>query len=125
MKCKQELLATVYAKFNARDIDAVLAMMDPDVDWPNGMEGGRVHGRSSVREYWRRQFALIDPSVEPARFTDDKEGRTVVDVHQVVRDLTGGILADQMVQHVYTIKEGLIQRMDIRKIDVSPISSRS
>ena len=49
----------------------------------------------------------------------------MVDVHQVVRDLTGRILADQMVQHVYTIKEGLIQRMDIRKIDVSPISSTS
>jgi ketosteroid isomerase-like protein len=37
------LLERTYAAFNARDIDAVLAVMHPDVDWPNGMDGGRVH----------------------------------------------------------------------------------
>ena len=45
---------------------------------------------------------------------DDETGVTVVDVHQVVRDLSGNILVDQMVQHVYSIQDGLIERMDIR-----------
>jgi len=26
------------------------------VDWPNGMEGGRVHGHAEVRAYWTRQW---------------------------------------------------------------------
>lgn len=39
----------------------------------------------------------------------------MVDVHQVVRDLRGDVIADQHVQHVYTISAGLIARMDIRQ----------
>src|SRR5512142_3269599 len=46
----EELLTGTYAAFNARNIDQVLAVMDPDVDWPNGMEGGRVRGQSAVRD---------------------------------------------------------------------------
>jgi hypothetical protein len=115
MRSKQELLTATYRAFNARDIDAVLAILHPDVDWPNGMEGGRVRGRDNVRDYWTRQWAMMDPHVEPTRFEDDETGRTVVDVHQVVRDLAGNILLDQMVQHVYSIEDGLIERMDIQK----------
>jgi ketosteroid isomerase-like protein len=115
MKSKQELLAAAYAAFNARDIGAALALMHPDVDWPNGMEGGRVHGHSAVREYWERQWTIIDPRVEPIRFEKDEAGQTAVDVHQIVRDLTGRIVSDQIVQHVYVIQDNLIKRMDIKK----------
>jgi hypothetical protein len=117
VKSKIELLAVAYAAFNARNIDAVLAMMHPDVDWPNGMEGGRVHGHKAVRDYWERQWASIDPHVEPLLFTTDEAERIVVDVHQVVRDLSGRVLSDQTLQHVYTIEANLIQRMDITKAE--------
>jgi hypothetical protein len=36
-------------------------------------------------------------------------------VHQVVRNLAGDILKDQMVHHLYVIENGRIKRMDIRK----------
>src|SRR5580698_1178816 len=111
---KRELLLAVYQAFNARDIEAVLARMHPDVDWPNGMEGGRVHGRNAVRDYWRRQWEMIDPNVEPVAFEDEGPGRTVVDVHQVIRDMAGKILLDRTVHHVYSIRDGLIERMEIR-----------
>jgi hypothetical protein len=61
----RELLSRAYAAFNARDIEAVLSMMHPDVEWPNGMEGGYVYGHNGVRAYWTRQWRLIDPLVEP------------------------------------------------------------
>ncbi len=41
----ERLLERIYAAFNARDIDAVLAVMHPNVEWPNGMEGGSVYLR--------------------------------------------------------------------------------
>ena len=47
----EPFLRDLYAAFNARDVDAVLAHVHPDVDWPNAFEGGRVHGREAVREY--------------------------------------------------------------------------
>ncbi len=122
MTSKEDLITAVYRSFNARDIDAVLARMHPDVDWPNGMEGGRVHGHESVRAYWQRQWTVVDPHVDPMRIEDDESGRTVVEVHQIIRDMGGKILLDRMVKHVYSIQEGLIIRMDIREPDADPIA---
>jgi len=56
----RKLLTMTYAKFNARDLEGVLRTLDADVDWPNGMEGGRVRGRDGVREYWTRQWGMVD-----------------------------------------------------------------
>jgi len=96
----ETLLGRCYAAFNDRDLEGALAMMRPDVTWPNGWEGGWVKGRDGVREYWQRQWTAIDPRVEPRAFRWDAEGRVVVSVHQVVRDLGGAVLADQIVEHV-------------------------
>jgi len=115
MPTHEEILADVYAAFNARDIDRTLARMHPDVDWPNGMEGGRVHGHAAVRDYWTRQWKMIDPRVEPQRMAVDDASRTLVDVRQVVRDLAGKVLKDEMVQHVYRFEAGLVRSMEIRK----------
>jgi ketosteroid isomerase-like protein len=114
---QREILTGAYRDFNARRMDAVLARMTPDVFWPNGWEGGYVHGHEGVRDYWTRQWAVLDPHVEPMNITEDGEGRWVVEVHQVVRgragDQAGQVLADTMVRHVYRLRDGLIERMDI------------
>ena len=91
MRTDRELLIAAYTNFNARAIDAVLDTMHPDVDWSNGMEGGRVHGHQGVREYWTRQWGMIDPHVEPVGFKTDEAGTTTVSVHQVVRSLDGDV----------------------------------
>jgi hypothetical protein len=110
-----ELIAQVYEAFNARRIDEALNALDPDVNWPNGMIGGYMHGRQAVREYWTSQWRDIDPHVDPAGITVEDDGRLAVDVHQVVRDLSGVVLADRMVQHVYTFSAGLVTHMEIRE----------
>ena len=115
MRSTQVVLREIYAAFNARNISAVLATMHAAVDWPNAMEGGRLRGKAAVRDYWQRQWTIIDPHVEPKGFATDNAGRTLVEVHQVVRDLTGKVLSDQIVQHAYTVRDGLIERMDIKE----------
>jgi SnoaL-like domain len=109
-----ELLKRIYDRFNARDMETVLAAMHQDVIWANGMEGGYVHGREGVREYWTHQWTMMNPHVEPVGFSDGPEGEVVVEVHQVVRDLSGNVLADRMVGHMFRIENGLIRRFDIR-----------
>ena len=99
-----ELLKRVYGRFNARDIETVLATMHEDVIWANGMEGGHVYGRDEVRRYWTRQWTMIDPHVEPVAFAYGREGEVVVEVHQLVRDLHGNLLVDKMVGHVFRIE---------------------
>lgn len=120
---KRELLLTAYSAFNRRDIDAVLALLSRDVDWPNGMEGGRVLGHDQVRSYWTRQWTGLNPSVEPIHIEEDHSGRAVVRVHQVVRDLSGTVLLDHLVEHIYSFKGGLIERMDIQAVDALSVES--
>jgi ketosteroid isomerase-like protein len=119
----RQILETVYRLFNARDIDGVFQHMYPDVDWPNGMEGGRVHGYDEVRAYWTRQWKVVDPHVEPTAFTLAADGRIAIGVHQVVKDLAGHELINQHIEHLYTIENGRIRKMEIGRVFPSePIS---
>src|SRR6202022_4877352 len=45
MPSDTELLEHMYDRFNARDMEAVLATMHRHVMWANGMEGGHVYGK--------------------------------------------------------------------------------
>ena len=109
------LLTKAYAAFNARDIETALATMHPGVKWPNGWEGGWVHGHPGVRDYWVRQWKAIDPSVNPQGFSVEQDGRILVSVKQIVRDLDGKLIDQGLVQHIYEIEDGLIKTMKIRK----------
>jgi len=109
----QALIAQAYSAFNRRDVDGALSVMSENVDWPKASEGGRVVGKEGIRAYWTRQWAEFNPHVEPIEVTDREAGRTDVKVHQLVKNLNGDILSDQTVLHVFTIANGLIERMDI------------
>ena len=108
-----KLLRAAYTAFNARDIDAALALMTPDVSWPRAFKGGFVRGPEEIRAYWTEQWSEIDGQVEPVAFYPEEDGRILVDVHQVVRDLAGVLLADEHVGHRFTIEYDLIQGMEV------------
>jgi nuclear transport factor 2 (NTF2) superfamily protein len=108
------MFEALYASFNARDIDAVLAKLTSDVDWPNGWEGGYLRGREEVRDYWIRQWAEIDGTVTPQGFTTEPDGRIDVTVHQVVKDLGGALISDSTVHHVYRLRGEQVEHMEIR-----------
>ncbi|MGI3776475.1 MAG: nuclear transport factor 2 family protein [Janthinobacterium lividum] len=117
-----EMLGRLYDRFNARDVDGVLAMLAEDVVWANGMDGGHLQGRDAVREYWARQWAVVDPRVEPAGFVRHADGSVVATVRQVVRDLEGRPLqgqahglSDRIVGHVFRFRDGKVARFDIRE----------
>jgi ketosteroid isomerase-like protein len=113
-----EVLKRIYDRFNARDIDGVLAVLADDVAWANGMDGGHVHGLEAVREYWTRQWTIVQPA---CRAGETAESSVVVEVQQSVRDLEGRPLQDQahglkdkMVMHVFRFQDGKVTRFDIR-----------
>jgi ketosteroid isomerase-like protein len=108
-----KLLHSGYAAFNARDIDAALALMTPDVVWARAFKGGFVQGAEEVRAYWTEQWNEVDPYVEPMDFHLEEDGRILVEVHLVVRDLAGAILVDERIGHRFMIEQGLIQSMEV------------
>ena len=107
------LIARAYCAFNERDIDGALALMTEDVSWPKASEGGRVVGKQEIRAYWTRQWAEFDPHVEPLAMTEEDGGKIRVRVRQVVRSLSGEVLSDSEVFHVFTMDSGLIGAMNL------------
>jgi ketosteroid isomerase-like protein len=123
MESDVELLKRLYGCFNARDMDGVLAALTDDVAWANGMDGGHVHGRQAVREYWTRQWSMISPHVEPVGFQRTVDGAIIAEVRQTVRDLEGNPvqgqthgLTDKTVGHVFHFRKGKVARFDIQDI---------
>jgi ketosteroid isomerase-like protein len=111
---RRNVLRRAYSAFNAREIDAAVELMHPEVNWPNAWEGGRVLGRSAVRDYWTRQFNAISSKVEPEAFTEERDGAVTVDARQVVREAdTDKLISDSRVRHRYRFEEGLVIRMDV------------
>ena len=117
MSANKEFLQNLYDAFNKREIETIIALMRPDVKWANGLEGGFIHERESVREYWTNQFKTIQPELETLKFETDESGRSVVTVHQIVKDLEGNVLADATVHQIFTIEDGLISVYEIGETD--------
>jgi hypothetical protein len=115
MAATKTIIAQAYSAFNQRNIDRVLALMTDDVSWPKASEGGRAVGKDQIRAYWTHQWQQFDPHVEPMEVIDLEGGKTRVRVHQLVKSLGGDVLLDSEVVHVYTIVDGLIERMDIEE----------
>ena len=110
----EQRMRDIYDAFNTRDVDAVLEAVTDDVDWPNDWEGGRVHGKAGIRSYWARQWAEIDPRVEPVEVAERDDGRVAVAVESTVLDRDGGLIGKHTMCHVYTLRDdGQVTRMDV------------
>jgi hypothetical protein len=108
----QSFFKNLYQNFNDRNIDLVIANMTNDVQWANGMEGGYVYGHTEVHAYWTRQFGLISSNVTPLEI-DEEHNVVKIKVHQVVHDVNGNLLSDNIVHHYFTLKNDKISRFDI------------
>ncbi len=115
------LISRLYARFNARDIDGVLAALAENVAWANAMDGGYVRGHAAIREYWTRQWSMVSPRVEPVGFRRSPEGALIADVRQSIRDLEGNPLQgqthglkDKTVGHIFHLQDGKVVRFDLQ-----------
>jgi ketosteroid isomerase-like protein len=116
-----EMIKRIYHSFNARDIDAVLAVLSDDVAWANGMDGGFIYGREAVRDYWTRQWAVVSPYVDPVAFETTDDGTVAVEAVQSVVSLDGqpldgqthGLL-DKTVRHIFRMEANKIIRFEIQ-----------
>ncbi|MYT07752.1 nuclear transport factor 2 family protein [Streptomyces sp. SID5470] len=108
----------MYEVFATDERDAfVPRCLAPDVDWPNMLDGGRLHGHEAVRAYWARQFTAGHPLVRLEGLRPGGAAETVVvTVRLGTRDAAGAERwAEETVEHVYGFGEdGLVARMDVR-----------
>jgi len=117
MKDVSVFIQNLYQLFNDRKIEEIIVHMDEDVKWANGMQGDFVYGHEGVREYWTKQFELISSKVKPLTIAEES-GVIKVHVHQVVHDLNGALLADQLRDHYFRLKNDKIIEFGIRENEI-------
>jgi hypothetical protein len=89
--------------------------MHPQVEWSNGMEGGMLHGREAVRDYWLRQGEVMSTHVDPIDFTMIDERRVAATIAMKMHDMDGSLMMDQQLVHVYTIENNMVTKMVIKQ----------
>ena len=117
MNSDRQFLQNLYDAFNQGEIETIISVMHPDVKWANGVEGGFVYGRDAVREYWTNQYKVIQVQLKPLKFETDENQRNIVTVHQVIKDLSGNLLADTTIRQIFTIKDSLITLYEIAETE--------
>jgi len=112
---EHDVILAAYKSYNERDIDALLQVMCEDVNWMNALTGDRIRGHAEMREVWLLQQTSLDVQTEPIRIYEE-DGRTVVLVREIMREVGGRLLMDQEMEHVFTFRDGLVERMDFRHV---------
>ena len=109
---RKALLETMYAAFNQKNLEGLLAGMHPDVEWPNFLAGGRIRGVAALRAYWAEQFEIIDPEATPIAYEDLPDGRIRVQLHYLIRAKAGGIWTDEIRHNIFTFDGDRVSRME-------------
>jgi uncharacterized protein len=109
-----ELMRRGYAAWNAGDIDAVVATLDPQVEWhghPQLPEPGPFKGREAVRRWLDNvNEALESISVKPLAFAESANS-VVVLVHITGRGRGSGVEVESGIDaHIWKIVDGAVIR---------------
>lgn len=105
------LLERAYQRFNDRDVDALLAMLTDDVEWPDVANRKVLRGKPAVRSYWEAQFAAGDPRVTPTAYIPTGDDLVAM-VDQRVFDLEGSPRGPStVVYHRYSFEGDRVRRM--------------
>jgi ketosteroid isomerase-like protein len=111
MDARRALLLRLYKAIDAKNVDAVVALLHPDVDFPDQLnEDKRLHGLAEVRSYYERAFSLIAGENTLTAFHARPDGTAEVRIHHHVTSLD--LWHDGPVDYSFSFRDGLIARLD-------------
>jgi ketosteroid isomerase-like protein len=114
MGALNELVAAAYDSFNRGDVEPILDLLHPDVEWvppPTSLEPRPLRGRHAVREYLAPNF-FESQTAEPLE-TIEHGNRLLVVARVRARGRGSGIEIDQTVYHLLTIEDGRAVRFEV------------
>jgi ketosteroid isomerase-like protein len=109
MPTNAEIVASGYQAFAAQDIPAVLAMLDPGIEWyiPEELpDGGTYRGPDGVLQFFGKlQETYTEFRVEPEGFSAVEGDRVLVEGHH--RGRVGDRTFEVAFIHLWTVRDGL------------------
>jgi len=107
-----ELLHRAYDAFNRRDLDAFLALCDPDVEFVSYLmqvEGGDPYrGHDGVRGWWQRLLAVYPDFGGQIEEIQDVGDVTIARVRVHGRGIESDAPMDQTLWHVSAVRQGRV-----------------
>jgi len=113
----QNLVDALWDALNHQDIETALALVHPEADWQDLMSGGRRHGRDAVRDYWTSLFGMIRPTTSALAYRRLADDRISARVLHSIHDPKGKLWSEEVVTHVFGVRDGLLSRMDVAAPD--------
>jgi len=106
------ILQMAYELFDRRDVDSLLALMTPDIEWPNLLDDSLLQGRREVRSYWEALWSVAKPRLVPKDFVEEGD-HVVVAAEIEVFDPEGRSLGPPSVGiHRFTFRGDLVARFE-------------
>ena len=111
-------LRTAYEGFGRRDIDAVLSVMDPDIEWDASdalAHTGVYQGHEGVTEYIGGLSAAWEEfHLNPEQFTESGDGAHVMVLGNVTGKLAeNGQDVEARFAHVLQLDDGKVTRLKV------------
>jgi uncharacterized protein (TIGR02246 family) len=108
-----EIVHSTYAAYSRGDLEAVLELMHPDVDWhppPTSVEPQPLRGRDAVRKFLTPNF-FETQQAEPIEVTVEGN-RVLVEAHVRARGAGSGIEIDGTAWHLYVFEDDQVVRFE-------------
>jgi ketosteroid isomerase-like protein len=110
-------LRTAYDGFTRRDMQAILSVMDPDIEWDATdalAHTGMFHGHDGVTDYIETLSGAWDEyELVPEQFTESSDGRHVMVLGSVRGRLVSGQDVDARFAHVLQVEDGKVTRLKV------------
>ncbi|ATC24148.1 hypothetical protein EIB18_06490 [Caulobacter vibrioides] len=117
----EDRITQLYEAFNRRAFDRCIAMLAPDVSWPDELEDRRLEGLDAVRAYLDHAIAPLRVCYQPIALFTPSPGQIEVLARQTVLSATDGSLWSSLrVRHRYTIKDGLFTHLESEQNYTAP-----
>jgi ketosteroid isomerase-like protein len=107
-----EIVERMYEDLNRGDVDAMLAVLDPDMEWwtrRDNPDTNLLRGREGFSAHWAEITGVLEEFRQQTTEVIDAGEYVVVCVHQVAR--TRGVLIEQDEVHVWRCRNGCVAEL--------------
>jgi ketosteroid isomerase-like protein len=112
----KEIVTRGYETFNAGEIEASLALFDPDIEWHTyivpGPGGGVYHGHDGVRELWSEAKRVFGGFKNIPERLFDAGDRVVAFIRIEGVGAKSGVAVQARIAHVHTLRDGKVIRVE-------------
>ncbi len=110
-----ERIREAYRRVNKSGFAGVVDLIDPqfEMDAPQGVASSQAHDKEGLREWFVKMDEIWEGLLfDPKETTDLDEDRVLAVVHTSGRAKGSGIEISQDLTHVWTLREGLVIRLN-------------